>query len=156
MPTARLIVCERTGRWAAALVRELGSGGPQVVQVRSLAQCEAELTARAAAVAAVEVTPANLQAAVALFLRARVIPQVRLVALLAAELAGAEVLLREAGACDVLTSLLQAPGLARLAGRHCRMASSPTQPADMPMGEFHASLAERLPWPAYAAVRERP
>jgi hypothetical protein len=65
----------------------------------------------------------------------------------AAECAGAEQLLREAGAAGVLSSTLQAPGLARLARRHCRQTASTS-------ADFDESLAERMPWPAHAAARD--
>ena len=43
MPPARLIVCERTGRWAVALRRELADAGVRVWETRTLADCWSEL-----------------------------------------------------------------------------------------------------------------
>jgi transcriptional regulator with GAF, ATPase, and Fis domain len=40
---ARLIVCERTGRWAVALRRELAEAGVRVWETRTLADCWTEL-----------------------------------------------------------------------------------------------------------------
>ena len=40
---ARLIVCERTGRWAVALRRELADAGVRVWETRTLADCWNEL-----------------------------------------------------------------------------------------------------------------
>ncbi len=53
-PAARLIVCERTGRWAVALRRELAGSGVRVWETRTLADCRGELSKSAASFAVVE------------------------------------------------------------------------------------------------------
>jgi hypothetical protein len=145
MSSARLIVCEKTGRWAAALRRALKGQSAAIVPVRSLTQCQATLNAAPASLAAVEVTAANLAASVEFFTQTARHPLARLAALIPAELAGAELLLREAGAVDVLISLAQAPRLARLFVRQQRLSPA----ADR---SFQQLVAERLPWPALASA----
>ncbi len=52
---ARLIVCERTGRWAVALRRELAATGVRVWETRTLAGCREELEQSPASFVALEV-----------------------------------------------------------------------------------------------------
>lgn len=139
MPASRLIVCEKTGRWAAAL----RGAGANVSSVRSLAQCEAAIAAEAG-VAAVEITPANLEATVHWLSRVALRPGVHLAALLPAELSAAEPLLREAGAIDMLSSVSAAPRLARLAARGRR--------AETPAMSLSELVSQRLPWPQRASA----
>jgi hypothetical protein len=139
MSASRLIVCEKTGRWAAAL----RAAGATVSSLRSLTPCAAALAADPAAVLAIETTPANVEAVLALLLRVARLPQTRLAALLSADFAAAEPLLREAGACDVLTSVTVAPRLVRLARRQQRQSPPPAQ-------SLREMIAARLPWAAHA------
>ena len=53
---ARLIVCERTGRWAVALRRELADAGVRVWETRTLAGCREELEQSPASFVALELT----------------------------------------------------------------------------------------------------
>jgi len=145
MSAARLIVCERTSRWAAALARALPNPSKLVVSVRSLVQCQAALESAPASLAAVEIAPADLASTIEFFARTARFPKAQLAALVPAELAAAELLLREAGAVDVLTTLAQAPRLARLFVRHQRRAPATDR-------SFQELVAERLPWPALAAA----
>ena len=57
--TARLIVCERTGRWVVALRRELDDADVNLVQTRTTAGCWAELSKAPASMAVVELTAAG-------------------------------------------------------------------------------------------------
>lgn len=57
---ARLIVCERTGRWAVALRRELAGSGVRVHESRSIAECWQGLAESPAGFAVVELTGGNL------------------------------------------------------------------------------------------------
>lgn len=139
MSASRMIVCEKTGRWAAAL----RAAGATVSSLRSLTPCEAALSADPAVVLAIETTPTNIEAVLGLLLRSSRLPQARLVAFIAADFAAAEPLLREAGACDVLTSVTEAPRLVRLARRQLRQAPPPVQ-------SLREMVAARLPWAAYA------
>jgi hypothetical protein len=155
MSTCRLIVCERTSRWAAALRRALVQRPGAVASVRGLAQCREALALAPASLVAIEVTADNVGAVVDFVAGAGHSPQTRVAALIpaglanapleTAELETAELLLREAGAVDVLTTLAQAPRLARLYGRHERLAPAEGR-------NFQQLVSERLPWPALASA----
>ena len=138
--TARLIVCERTGRWAAALRMELAEAGVRVWETRSLAECWETLAAAPGNFVVVE-----LGAATADDLLARMIgladsfPRTRVAVVADRSLAEYEWLLREAGAVHFACSRRQLAPLARTACRHLAQVPTPRQ-----------GLAERiwagLPW----------
>jgi DNA-binding NtrC family response regulator len=148
MARCRLIVFESAPRWAVALRGALGKAGPRLVEVRSLAGAEAALVAAPHSLVAIEVTAVRLEAVVD-FLQTIMTryPHARAVALQATEDCSAELLLREAGAIDVLGSMLQARHLARLAARHA--AQAPQEAIDV-----RELVREQMPWPAYATVSE--
>src|SRR4029453_16307909 len=99
MPSPRLIVCEKSGRWAVAFRRALGDETRQMIEVRSVLACETMLAHHPASIIAVEITAANLDPlVVAVPGWLRDFPHCRVMALAAADLASAETLLREAGA----------------------------------------------------------
>jgi hypothetical protein len=140
MPHAKIIFCEKSGRWAAALRRALGEGAVPICETRSLEQCEEALRAGPSSLVAVEATAKTLEPLLALIARGgQTDPFARFVALLDADLDRVEPLLREAGAVDVLHSLREAPTLARLAQRHLTLVPQ----ANRTLGE---AIAERLPW----------
>ena len=145
MSSCRLIVCEKTGRWAAALRRALQTPGEEVISVRGFPQCWSAFTAAPASLAVVEVTADNLERTSEFLVRAAEFPQARLAVIVSRELAAAELLLREAGAAVVLTTLAQAPGLAQLFVRHQQLAPAVQR-------TFQELVAERLPWPALASA----
>jgi hypothetical protein len=146
MSTARLILCEKSGRWAVALRRALGPEQHVLRQTRSLAECGRELAAAPASLVAIECTSDNLdKAALAINEWATRYPHSRLAAFLDSSLTAAESLLREAGASAVIDSPRQAPALARLALRH--LARAPA--GDLPFAE---SIRHRLPWARWAAA----
>ncbi len=138
--TGRLIVCERSGTWAAALRRELSAAGISLGETRSLAECWESLAAAAASFLLVELTPeiadALLQSAARL---PRDYPLARWAAAAARPLAHWQWLLREAGAVDFVVSPRRLGPLAEAICRH--LASVPPPPQ---------SLTERiwagLPW----------
>jgi len=144
----RLIVCERTGRWATALRRELS--GP-IRQTRSLSQCWKELSAAGAGFAVVELTEGNVKDLLRRMARLeRDSPFVRLAVVAARRLTGYEWLMREAGAVHFVCSSRQLGPLALLASRHLEnlLQSSQTSPSQDPSERIWASL----PWqdgPAY-------
>lgn len=145
MPIARLILCEKTSRWAVALRRALGSRQHVLSQARSLAQCGRELASSPASLVAVECTADNLdQVLAAIGDWSRRYPHARLAAVVDASLEPAEAMLREAGAVCVLSSPRQARSLARQAGRH--LARAPR--SERPLNE---SIFERLPWARWAS-----
>jgi hypothetical protein len=145
MPTCRLIVCEKSSPWAAALRGALAGNPPGIVETRSLGQTEAALEESPCSLAAIEVTASNLEAVVDFIERSgRLFPQARWIGLIAPEIRAAEGLLREAGANDVLASLVEIDRPVRFAQRQFALA-----PAAGPL-TMHEFVAERLPWPAYA------
>jgi len=139
-PFARLIVCERDGRWAAVLRRELAGAGGRVWETRSLADCRDELEQSPASFVVAELTAGNVERLLGLLARLpRWFPAVRLAITADRALEGAEWLMREAGAVHFLCSPRRAGPLARMACRHLAQAPAPEQ-----------GLAERiwasLPW----------
>jgi hypothetical protein len=105
------IVCEKSGRWTAALRVALSREKsitltPRFLQVRSLAELDAAMNQRGAPVGLVEVRPDNLGAALEMF--AKSTPQnFPFIALLDDTLAGHQVVtdaLWEAGAAEVVDS----------------------------------------------------
>jgi hypothetical protein len=61
MAPPKLIVCERTGRWAAALRRLLADGPIDLMETRSLPECGEELAAAPASFLALEASPRSAQ-----------------------------------------------------------------------------------------------
>ena len=144
MHSCRLIVCEKTSHWAAALRACLGGRPPRIVETRSLVNCEDALSQSPAGVVALETTPANLDAVLSFIASINNrFPRVSIVVLLTADAASAAALLREAGAIDAVASVLELPRVMRLARRKLR------QTAGEPLS-LHQFVAERLPWPAHA------
>jgi hypothetical protein len=140
--TCRLIVCEKTNRWATGLRAAVGRDRLQIVETRSLTGCEAALSEAPASLAAVEVRAANLDQLVDFVVQlGRRFPRALVVALLAEETTSAERLMQEAGAIDVIGSVLDAPRVARLARRH--FAACP--PPELDLQEL---AGQRLPWAA--------
>jgi hypothetical protein len=144
MPACRFILCEKTTRWIAPFRAALGKSLPQLLETRNLPGCEEALGASPASFLAIEVTAVNFEAMLDFNRRiSSQYPSAALVALLSLETLAAAPLLREAGAIDVAASVLEAPRLSRLAGRHHDQA--PIEPLSP-----HQFLAERLPWPSHA------
>src|SRR5688572_29468326 len=115
MAACRLIVCEKSGDWAAALREALGTRQPRVVETRSLTACEAELGQSPASLMAIEVTEANLKAVLQFLAKIHEgYRRAAVVAMVAYEASAAANLLREAGALDVVTSVLEVPRVARM------------------------------------------
>jgi hypothetical protein len=136
---ARLIVCERSGRWAVALRRELAGSGVRVWETRTLADCRNELVASPASFLVAELGR-NVAGLLGLLARQpRQFPAARIAVVADRDHAAWEWLVREAGAVHFLTSPRCAGMLARLACRHLAQVPPPSQ-----------SLTERiwssLPW----------
>jgi hypothetical protein len=145
MPAARLILCEKSPRWSLAVRAVLTQPLP-LVETRALVQCERALADSPASLAAVETTADNLPAVLELIDRiARRHAHGRVVALLAAQLAAAEPLLRESGAIDVFASTLESPRLVKLARQH--LARAP-----MPALDLREQVAQRMPWANHATA----
>jgi hypothetical protein len=142
MATARFLVCEKTGRWAAALRRELAGAEMRVLERRSLAECRRELERSPASFVAVELTSANV-AKVAEWIESvcREFPQARIAVLGRREVREYEGAVREAGAIHVTFSPRRVGAVVRLARR--RLASAPPEELN-----FRDRLWKRLPWKA--------
>ncbi|MCI0361599.1 MAG: hypothetical protein L0211_24210 [Planctomycetaceae bacterium] len=148
MSPPRLIVCEKSGRWAVAFRRALTDEVQRISEVRSIFGCESMLEEHRTSIVAVEVTTANLDgviAAIPSWLRR--FPHCRVLALTEAELASAETLLREAGAVAVLKSTRDASAAARLVERH--FAAAPE--IDLPLAQ---AIAAGLPWAKWASTAD--
>ena len=140
MHAARIIVCEKTGRWATALRRVLSATRPRMCQTRSMAECLRELERSPASLIALELTAENGSSVVEFldevhqrFHRAIVVvfgPR-------AMERCGW--LVREAGAVHAVFSPREVASAARVIERHLQRA--PTHPLTL-----RQSLWSRLPW----------
>jgi hypothetical protein len=142
MDQGRLIVCERTGQWGAALRRELAGGGPRVWETRSLADAWHALAATPAAFLVLELAalPADALLGRMAWL-GRDFPRARAAVVAADRLAGCEALVREAGAVHFTCSPRQLAPLARMIVRHLADVPPPQQTlveriwASLPWGE---------------------
>lgn len=133
------IVCERTGRWAVALRREL-VGAIRVHETRSLAEAWGVLKRCPAGFVVVELTRANADALLARLARIeRDYPRARVAVVAERELLNCQGLMREAGAVHFVVSSRDLTPLAHAIGRHCEQVPLPK-----------LSLAEQvwaeLPW----------
>jgi hypothetical protein len=145
MSTPKLILCEKSPRWAIALRRSLGRDAPILAQTRALPACGRELASAPASLVAVEIVPGNVEHVLAAWADwSGQFPAARLVALADRPLAAAESLLREGGACSVVTSVRHAGRVARLALRHLALVPQPALP-------LREAIWQRLPWPRHAA-----
>jgi hypothetical protein len=119
MSVARFIVCERTGKWAIALRRELQTGGPRVFETRSLDDCRRELAVSPASFVAVEVTADNFETLVMWMKRLETdCPRARVAVLGDRHLEAGQWLLREVGAVQVVFSPRELGSIARMVRRH--------------------------------------
>jgi len=143
-PTARLVVCEKSGRWAAALRRELSAVGPRVHETRHVDDAWHELRIARASFVVLEASRPRLAAVVHWLTQlGRVYPRARALIVGGAELEAAEWLLREAGALAVHVALADPAIVVRLARRHL---------AEFPSADrsWRQQCFDRLPWPAVA------
>jgi ActR/RegA family two-component response regulator len=137
---ARLIVCERSTRWAAALRRELAARAVRVYETRSLGDCWKVLSEAPASIIVVELSAGSVAGLWRQMVTLeRDFPLARVAVVADRSLAGHEWLMREAGAVHFLCSPRQCGLLAQLAARHLAQAPPPPR-----------SLTERvwasLPW----------
>src|SRR5262249_28070256 len=142
----RLIVCERTTFWAAALRRLLSECEIQVRQTRSLDECRKELAAAPASLVVLELSPGNVLGVLQCLTDWNgEFPLARPVVVAERGLAAFEWLVREAGAVDFISSPRRLGFLAGIARRHAeRLPVSLSDPAEQ--------IWSTLPWSAYAAA----
>jgi hypothetical protein len=143
---ARLIVCERRGRWAVTLRRELAGAGVRVWETRTLDDCWRELAESPSSFMVLELGGDMAELLGRMARQPREFPAARLAVVADRELAGYEGLMREAGAVDFLCSPRRVGSLAQLACRHLAHVPQPQQ-----------TLTERiwanLPWPQRGGER---
>lgn len=159
-PEARqgcVVVCERSGRWSAAL-RRYWSGlppateahKPDIIQVPGWPACERVLCWRPASVAVLECDhPPTIELLDWLAVGSRRFPAALFI-LVGDRLSDeAELLLREAGASAVARSVRCVASSARLAMRH--LAQAPPVKIDL-----REAIWERLPWREFAVHTQPP
>jgi hypothetical protein len=142
MAMARLVVCEKTSRWAVALRRELASQSVRVYESRSLTDCRRELEQSPASVIALEITPGNAASAGEWIERvSREFPKARFLVLGASEVRLWEWWMREAGAIAAAFSPRELAPIVKMARRH--LAAAPEEELS-----FREQVRRRMPWPA--------
>ena len=147
--SARIIVCESTGRWAVALRRELGPLAAHLEETRSVIACWDRLAEVPESLIVAEVTTGNLERLLAKMARLESqFPRARVVVVADRRLADHEWLMREIGATMFVTSPRRLAPLAELARRHLAARSS------QPSGVLERIWSE-LPW-AEKAERQGP
>lgn len=138
----RLIVLEKTGRWAAALRCAGGRRELPIREVRSFEQAEREFAEQPATMAAIEVSPVSaIKVASHLAAWRKRFPDARFVALADPELAPLEPALRDAGAVHVVYATRDLAATVRLIRRHLARIPRPAM-------TLEESIFERLPWGA--------
>jgi hypothetical protein len=137
---ARLIVCERAGRWAAALRRELIDSDTLLQETRTATDCWHALREAPGSFLVVELTAATIEGLLRrIARRERDFPLARLAAVADRSLAGYEWLVREAGAVHFTCSTMRLGPLAGVIRQH--LAQSPIPPQSMV-----ESIWASLPW----------
>ncbi len=140
---ARLIVCERTGRWAVGLRRELAAAEVRVYETRSLAECWEELAEAPAGFVVLELTAATADDLLRRMARLEgEFPLAAAAVVADRSLAGYQWLAREAGAVHFTCSARQLGPMARLA--RCHLDRAPSLPQSI-TGRIWASLPWRAP-----------
>ena len=136
---SQIIVCERTGAWAAAIRRHLPEG-VRLRQIRALAECAGELREAPASLLALELAPHNIEAVLELAGGlGRKFPQARALIFADRQLAGYQALLAEAGAIYFTCSPRELQGLTAIVRNHLsRLSEGSTS--------FAAQVWDELPW----------
>jgi len=149
MLAARLIVCERTNFWAAALARRLADPEFQIRNTRSLEECHAELTAAPASLVVLELWERNLDGVLArLAAWNELFPLARAAVVAERRLSAYDELVREAGAVDFVSAPRRLGSLTGIARRHWRrLPASMADPAER--------IWQGLPWAAHASGSQR-
>jgi len=141
----RLIVFERTGRWAVALRRELSdrlssSQEIRIWETRGMEACRRMLSESPSALVVAEATRANIEELLAYVAQwSREFPASRIAVVTERSLAPYEAILRETAAVHVVYSTRQLREVAGLAIQHLRRAA-------MPLRTIHEQIWDDLPW----------
>jgi hypothetical protein len=132
MSDARVIVCEKTGRWAIALRRALNDPPEHISETRSFQACWLELEQHPASLVALEFFPDDLETLLRRMMGLqRRYRRARVVVLGERGSEHCEWVLREAGAVHVLFSPRSLVATARLVKRHI----DSVPPAEFDIGE---------------------
>jgi hypothetical protein len=127
MEPARLVVCERTGNWAAALRRELGDTGIRVWETRLPEDCGAMLSAAPSSFAVLELNEDKIRGLLDSITSWREqFPLFRFAVVANRNLDSYQWLMREAGAADFISSLRKVDTLSQTACKH--LAQMPAMP----------------------------
>ena len=123
---ARVIVCERQGKWAVALRRELAAESVCLSETRTLSDSWELLRQSPASFLVLELTPTNVDPLLAGMLALQSdFPLARAAVVADRRLAAYEWLAREAGAVGFLTSPRELAPFAQAIVRHLRQAPKP-------------------------------
>ncbi len=148
MQTARVIVCEKSGKWAAALSVLVPLPRSVICETRSLGECRVRLQESPASLIVVETTAENwLDVCRWLPLQTGQYAHMRAVIVAEPALRTAECLLRTAGAHHLVDSLEGLGGLSRWIAGHIDQAPRRRQSAR------HWTWS-RMPWPPRRAGAE--
>lgn len=140
-----MILCERSGRWAVALGRELGPTF-RIYQTRSVTECWDRLAESPESLVVVELTLGNVERLLArMACMDREFPAARVAVVADRQLGEYEWLLCEAGAVMFVTSPRRLASLAELTRRH--LALRPELGAEMDLTE---RIWAGLVWEGYA------
>lgn len=139
-PTAGAIVCERTGRWAAGLRRELAAAECRIHEARTLSECRAMVAEHPASFLVIELSRTSAGAVLEHVSSCqRQYPAGRVAVVADRSLRAYEWLIREAGAVHFVTSPRELGPLAGIIRRHLAQVPEPRR-----------SITERiwssLPW----------
>lgn len=139
-----LIVCERTGHWAALLRAAMDHDAIPIVETRSWAACEEAVIRSPESLVAVEVTSETVERVLTFVAAVQSrFSRIRCVGLTSEDIAGSECLLREAGLVDIVQSTLEIPRLIRFAKRLQQHAPE----AETDLVTF---VDSKMPWSAFA------
>lgn len=140
VPMSQLIVCEKTGKWAAALRRELENPAPRrLFETRLLEHCEEQLVANPCSIVTIEQTWSNYESVFSLLQRMhQQVPAARAIVLDETRDSRLLRLNQIAGAIHVTQSRLHLRHAARLVMRHLSK-----YPATL---SHYDELISRLPW----------
>ena len=140
--TARLIICEKSGHWAATFRRAAGSRELPICEARSSEQVQRELAQRPESIVAIEVGAATVAKTLAQVAAWRIrCPAARFLLLAEPDLEAIEPSLREAGAVHVVYSSRDLAATVRLVRRHLARAPQPQL-------SLEESIWAALPWSA--------
>ena len=139
MNTPRVLVCERSRKWALALARHL-PGVSALRQTRGLKEARAELTSAPASLLVLELTAENRAGVLTLLGElGDGFPLARAAVVAEADMKSYEWLIREAGASFFSCSVRDALELARLAERHL-------DEVVLPGADLAGQIWDSLPW----------